>query len=258
MSGVMTLKEIDRESEQELVSRIKNSDDWRAKEQIFSMYGGILNSLAYRYRSSLLPHGDAYQVAALGLLKALERFEPRKQIAFKSFAYPCIKGELKKFYRDKAEMIRLPRRLQRLKRDVILFEESYMKSTGSEPKVNQVTGHLGADEEDVVEALTATRHPSPISLDWSHSEHDELPSLADSLGVIDTSFEEVETKIVLSQALRSLPARLRRIAELRLKEGWTQRMIAEELGVSQMHVSRLQNMAMKRLGELCFAEKISA
>lgn len=104
----MTLKEIDRESEQELVSRIKNSDDWRAKEQIFSMYGGILNSLAYRYRSSLLPHGDAYQVAALGLLKALERFEPRKQIAFKSFAYPCIEGELKKFYRDKAEMIRLP------------------------------------------------------------------------------------------------------------------------------------------------------
>jgi len=144
-----------------------------------------------------------------------------------------------------------------LKRDVILFEEDYRKSTGCEPKVGQVAEHLGTDEDDVVEALIVMEYPGLVSLDWSNSD-DELPSLADSLGIVDASFEEVETRIGLSQAIGSLPPRLRRIAELRLKEGWTQRMIAEELGVSQMHVSRLQNVAMKRLGELCFAERLSA
>lgn len=246
------------ESEEELVSRIQESGDERAKEQLFKSYGGILGSLAYRYRSPLLPHNDAYQVAALGLLKALGRFDGGKGVSFKSFAYPYIEGELKKFYRDNAEMVRLPRRLQRLKREVVLFEESCLQSTGREPGVDQVAEHLDADEDDVIEALNATCHLAPLSLDWCGDEDGERHPLISSLGACDVSFDEVETRLLLGAALAYLPPRLRHIAELRLKKGWTQKMIAEEMGLSQMHVCRLQNEAMQRLGELCFAEKMPA
>ena len=257
--GTLTLLEIDRESEEDLVLRIKEDDnDHQAKELLFKSYGSILNSLAYRYMSPLLPYGDAYQVAALGMLKALRRFDPGKHAAFKSFAYPYIEGELKRFYRDQAEMVRLPRRLQRLKREVILFEEHYTKSTGKEPGVIQVAEHLGEDEEDVIEALTASRYLGPVSLDWACSADEEKHSLAYTLGSVDASFEEVELRIMLSDAINSLPPRLRRIAEMRLRKGWTQKKIADELGISQMHVSRLQNTAMKKLAELCFAEEVPA
>ena len=249
---------MDGESEEELVSRIKDGGDKRAKEKLFRAYGGILGSLACRYSSPLLPYNDAYQVAAVGLLKALGRYDRGKGIAFKSFAYPYIEGELKKYYRDKAEMVRLPRKLQRLKREVVLCEERFLQGTGREPVVSQVASHLGAEEEDVIEALAAMRHLGPLSLDWCAGSGEEQHALVDTLGDYDASFEEVETGLLLGDALGSLPARLRRIAELRLKKGWTQKMIAEELGLSQIHVSRLQNEAMKKLAEFCFAEKLSA
>ena len=254
----MALLKIDREAEEDLVRRIKEEDDQRAKELLFKSYGNILNSLAYRYMSPMLPYVDAYQVAALGLLKALQRFDPGKQAAFKSFAYPYIEGELKRFYRDQAETIRLPRRLQRLKREVILFEEQYAKSTGCIPKVSHVSEHLGEDEDDVIEALVASRNLGPVSLDWTGPGEEERHSLAYTLGGVDDSYEEVETMIALSEAINSLPPRLRRIAEMRLRKGWTQKKIADELGISQMHVSRLQNTAMKKLAELCFAEEVPA
>ncbi len=247
----------DEQSEEELVSRINDDDDQRAKEELFHVYGGILGSLSHRYSSPLLPYNDAYQVAAVGLLKALRRYDRSKGIAFKSFAYPYIEGELKKYYRDKAEIVRLPRKLQRLKREVVLCEERFLQKTGEEPVVSQVASHLGADEEDVVEVLAAMRHFVPLSLDWCGGCGEELPPLVDILGERDATFEEIETELLLSDALNSLPPRLRRIAELRLKD-WTQKMIADELGMSQMHVSRLQNEAIKKLGKFFFEEQLSA
>ncbi|MEW6554229.1 MAG: sigma-70 family RNA polymerase sigma factor [Actinomycetota bacterium] len=246
------------ETEEELVARIVEDDDQRAKEELFRAYGGVLGSLAYRYSSPLLPYNDAFQVAALGLLKALQRYDGGKGVAFKSFAFPYIEGELKKFYRDKAEMVRLPRKLQKLKREVVLYEERFLQRTGREPVVSQVASHIGADEEDVIEALSAMHHLAPLSIDWCGKNGGEQPPLADVLGECDASFEELETSLLLGDALGSLPRRLRRIAELRLKEGWTQKMIAEEMGISQMHVSRLQNEAMRKLGEFCFADELSA
>ena len=150
-------------------------------------------------------------------------------------------------------MVRLPRKLQKMKRSVLAGKEEFIKSTGREPRVSEVAAMLGEDEEDVVEALAAINHLSPLSLDGPSSCSEEQDSLVNCVGLSDPSFEEIEIEALLSRALMELPPRLRRIAELKLKEGWTQKRIADELKISQMHVSRLQGDAMQRLGELCFA-----
>jgi len=242
----------------QLVMDINEKDDSRSKEQLFARYEGMLHGLAHKYRSPLLPHCDAYQVAALGMMKAVRRFDPSKGISFKAFAYPNVEGELKKYYRDKAEMVRLPRRLQKLKRSVLLAGESFMKSTGREPTVSELTAMLGEDKEDILEALAAISDLSPLSLDGPSSSGEESDTLAEGIGMMDQSFEKVEVDALLSQALRNMPPRLQRIAALRLKDGWTQKHIASELNISQMHVSRLQSKAMQMLGEICFAEEIPA
>jgi RNA polymerase sigma-B factor len=248
----------DEVNDLQLVRDINERDDQRSKELLFSRYEGLLHGLAHKYHSPLLPHGDAYQVAALGMMKAVRRFDPEKGISLKAFVYPNVEGELKKFYRDRAEMVRLPRKLQKLKRRVLASGESFMKSVGREPTMNEVVSMLGEDEEDVVEAMAAISDLSPLSLDGPSSSGEDQESLAMSVGMEDASFDEVEVDILIKQALRNLPLSLRRIAELRLQEGWTQKRIASELDISQMHVSRLQGKAMRMLGELCFAEEVSA
>lgn len=255
----MELMELETDrTDLQLVMDIIEKDDPRSKEQLFSRYDGMLHGLAHKYHSPLLPHCDAYQVAALGMMKALRRFDPLKGISFKAFAYPNVEGELKKYYRDKAEMVRLPRKLQKLKRRVLLAEESFMKSTGRGPTVSEVAAMLGEDEEDVLDALAAISDLAPLSLDGPSGSGEEQDPLAEGIGMEDLSFENVEIDLLLSQALRNLPPRLRRIAALRLKHGWTQKRIADDLNISQMHVSRLQSKAMHMLGEICYAEKVSA
>ncbi len=240
-------------SDAQLVACINKGEDPRRKELLFARYEGLLHGLAYKYQSPLLTHDDAYQVAALGMMKAVRRFDPARGIPFKAFAFPNVEGELKKYYRDKAEMVRLPRKLQKLKRRVLSSEESFVKSTGREPTVSEVAAMLGEDEEDILEALAAIKDLSPLSLDGPSSSRGEQDTLACCIGMEDPSFEEVEIEALLSRALKDLSPRLRRIAELRLKEGWTQKRIAQELNISQMHVSRLQGDAMKILGEACFS-----
>jgi RNA polymerase sigma-B factor len=259
--GVRKVEAMEQEinsNDLQLIENINNKDDPLSKELLFSRYEGMLHGLAHKYQSPLLPHNDAYQVAALGMMKAVRRFDPSKGVSFKAFAYPNVEGELKKYYRDKAEMVRIPRKLQRLKKRVLLSEESFIKSAARKPTVYELAVMLNEDEQDILEALAAISELSPLSLDGPWAPGEEQDSLADGIGMEDASFEEVEIDALLSQALEGLPQRLQRIAELRLREGWTQKRIARELNISQMHVSRLQGEAMHLLGELCFTEKISA
>jgi RNA polymerase sigma-B factor len=255
---IVMMKTQDDRTDLQLLKSINDEDELRAKEVLFERYEGMLHGLAHKYHSPLLPHGDAYQIAAVGMMKAVRRFDPEKGISFKAFAYPNVEGELKKYYRDKAEIVRLPRSLQKMKRRVLLGEESFMRSIGREPTVSEVASIIGENEEDVLEALAAIGDLSPLSLDGPLAPGEERNCLADGIGVEDETFEEVEIDTLLSQALQGLPPRLRRIAELRLKEGWTQKRIAHDLNISQMHVSRLQGEAMRMLGELCFAAEVPA
>lgn len=221
-----------------------------AREKLFAKYEDFLHSFAHKYSSDRLPYEEAFQVAALGLLKALNRFEPERNNSFLTFAYPTVEGEMKKYYRDHADLLRLPRPLRELRMRIAAEASRLATEEGREPDVPTLARRLRAEEEDIVEALAAGEAASVLSLEQPLGD-EETPDLHRVVGGEDPSFEEVEVRVSLESALRRLPDRQRRIVELRLRKGWTQARIARELDVSQMHVSRLLHDALTRLQRLC-------
>ena len=243
--------------DRELLIRAKSMDDPEAVEELFHSYQDLLRSLAYKYKSTLLPYEDAYQVAALGLLKALERFDPDRGTAFITFAYPTISGELKKHYRDQVEVVRIPRRIRDLKRMVLASQDRLREEYRREPTISEVAANLGAPEEDVIEALAAAKSATALSLDLQIEGDEGSDSLLYFLGYQDSAFESLENRLLLEQMLDSLPDYLVEIIDMRLR-GWTQKMIAEKINLSQMEVSRLQKKAMRMMNESCAPERESA
>ncbi|MBN2025693.1 MAG: sigma-70 family RNA polymerase sigma factor [Actinobacteria bacterium] len=234
--------------DKELLMRAKSLDDPGAVEELFHAYQDLLRSLAYKYKSTLLAYEDAYQVAALGLLKALERFDPGRGTAFITFAYPTITGELKKHYRDHMEVVRIPRRIRDLKRMIVVAQDSLRESLKREPTIPEVAASLDVPEEELIEALAAARRTTVLSLDLEVEGEEGSDSLLYFLGHQDTSYEYLENRMLIEQMMGSLPDDLREIMGLRLA-GWTQKKIAERLGISQMEVSRLQKKAVCMIGE---------
>lgn len=242
----------DEVSEAVLLERIRSGEDAAAKEEFFSRYEDLLHRFAHKYVSERLPYEDAFQLAALGLMKALHRFDPRRGVSFITFAYPTIEGELKKHYRDHLELIRLPRSLRDLRQRVNAAWRD-MEQEGKEPEVAMLAERLGAGEEEIIEVLAAQRNSNVFSLDASHGE-ERGEALESFVGAHDTAYEEVERDILIEDAIAGLPPRHRRVMELRLRKGWTQTRIARELKVSQMHVSRIIREAVELLRRECGLE----
>jgi len=240
--------------DRELVRAIKSGGCPQAVEQLFHFYQNFLWAFAHKYRSSRLPSEDAYQIAALGLLKAVERFDSERGTAFMTFAYPTVDGELKKHYRDCVEFVRLPRRIHDLKRKIAFTQESIRDQEKREPTIPQVAERLGVTDEDVIEALTATRNTQVLSLDMEFDSPYGEDTLISILGHQDGGFECMETAIVFDQIMESFPSLLREVIDLRLA-GWTQKAIAEKLNLSQVQVSRLQNRATQMITESRLLEK---
>ncbi len=243
--------------ERDMLERAKSTDDPGAVEDLFHAYQDLLRSLAYKYRSPLLAYEDAYQVAALGLLKALERFDPERGTAFITFAYPTITGELKKHYRDHVEVVRIPRRIRDLKRMVMIAQDRLREACRREPTISEVADTLNVPEEDVIEALAAARSTSVLSLDLEVEGEEGNDSLLYFVGYHDAGFEWLENRMVVEQMMDSLPDHLGEILGMRLA-GWTQKRIAEKLGISQMEVSRLQKKAVRMISESCQPVRESA
>lgn len=245
-------KEARHRREAELLERIRLEDDSRAKEEFLEDYRDLLHRFAHKYHSDRLPYEDAFQLAALGMWKAIQRFDPSRGISFITYAYPTIEGELKKHYRDHMELIRLPRPLRDL-RHRMEAECRTLEQEGSRPDVPLLAERLGVSEEEVIEVLAADRYGNVYSLDYvcGDEEGDTLGSL---VGEYDPAFEEVEREVVLEEGLSRLPHRHRQVLEMRLRGGMTQTRIARVLGISQMHVSRLIREAVEMLAAACRAE----
>ncbi len=243
------------ESEAVLLERIRNGGDTKAKERFFARYEDLLHRFAHKYSSDRLPYEDAFQLAALGLMKALHRFDPRRGVSFITFAYPTIEGELKKHYRDHLELIRLPRPLRDLRQRVVAAWRD-MEQDGKEPDVAMLAERLGTGEEEIIEVLAAQRNSSVFSLDASHGEEGG-EALESFVGTYDAAYDEVEKNILIDDALAGLPPRHRKVMELRLRRGMTQTRIARELKVSQMHVSRIIREAVELLRRSCHQEAAS-
>lgn len=206
-------------------------------EEITLLYLDLCTRMAARYDGRGIEHDDLVQVARLALLKALHRYEAGHAPSFAAYAVPTISGELKRWFRDRAWVVRPPRRLQELRADVTAERERLEQELGSTPTDADVAAALGASLCDVREVAVAATGFHPLSLDGPTGD-DERPGLEYFLAVADDDLDRADDRVCLSEALAGLEDDDRRLLVMRFVDGMTQREIGELLGVSQMHVSR--------------------
>ena len=237
-------------SDRELFARCRERGDTRAREQLAERYLPLARRLARRYQRSEEPFEDLAQVAALGLLKAIDRFDTARDVAFSSYAVPTILGELRRHFRDRTWSVRVPRDLQELALRVDRVVAQLSVEEGRAPTVAEIATAVDCSEEQVLEALQAAGAYRAGSLDAPRGGNDGEEageSLADSLGDEEAGFERAEERAALAPLLARVSQRERVVLALRFGEDLTQAEIGERIGVSQMQVSRLIRHALIRL-----------
>ena len=238
----------DREAELRLLVRYHEEGDLAAREELTERFLPLARDLALRYSYTDEPFDDLLQVASLGLVKAIDRFEPGRGTKFTSYAAPTILGELKRHFRDKGWSLHVPRDLQERTLAVSRESEALSKELGRSPKVREVAVALGCTTEEVLEAQEAAASYEAASLDAPSTPDDgESAALVDLLGGEDSGYELVEDRHAIATTWRELPDVERHVLELRFLHDMTQREIGEQIGYSQMHVSRLLRRALTRL-----------
>jgi RNA polymerase sigma-B factor len=245
-------KPVDRaeaqKTERELLVRYHREGDLAAREELAERFLPLARDLALRYSYTDEPFDDLLQVASLGLIKAIDRFEPGRGTKFTSYAAPTILGELKRHFRDKGWSLHVPRDLQERSLAVSRETEALSKQLGRSPKVREVAVGLGCTVEAVLEAQEAAASYEAASLDAPAArDDDESASLVDLLGGEDSAYELVEDRDAIASTWKALPEVERQVLELRFMHDLTQREIGEQIGYSQMHVSRLLRRALTRL-----------
>ena len=230
--------------------------DGAARAALAQQYMPLTRSLARRYERSSEPLDDLVQVASLGLLKAIDRFDPDRGIAFVSFAVPTILGELRRYFRDCCWDVHVPRGVQE---NVLQVEAAQRRLTGDRgrpPSAGELAEFLELDVERVLEALQAANAYGAVSIDAPRSSaEEESGTFADTLGDIDARYELVDAGATIAGALRHLSPREREVLVLRFAEDLTQSEVAERIGVSQMQVSRLLRRALEQLRILVRADE---
>ncbi|MBM2621418.1 RNA polymerase sigma factor SigF [Actinoplanes sp. LDG1-06] len=220
------------------------------RERAIEAWLPLARHLAHRYSGRGEPTDDLVQTATVGLIKAVDRFDASRGVDFAGYAIPTVIGEIKRHFRDRTWSVRVPRRLQELRLAITEANATLSHSLGRSPTVADVAAHLGVTEEDVLEGLEGARAYNATSLSTPISA-DGTTSLGDTLGGEDDEFELAETRVALGPALATLDEREQKILTLRFYGNLTQSQIADQIGISQMHVSRLLTKALTKLrGEL--------
>jgi RNA polymerase sigma-B factor len=231
----------------ERFARYRRTGDRRLRDELVEEHAPLAHFLASRFANRGEQRDDLVQVALVGLFKAVERFDPGRGLQFSTFATPTILGELKRHFRDRGWAVRVPRRVQELHLQLGRIVSALGQEEGRSPTPAEVAERAGVSEEAVLEAMEAGSLYRLVSLDGSVTPDDEGGELASCLGDDDPEFERIEHRSEIDELLEVLPARERRIVELRFFESMTQSEIAERVGVSQMHVSRLLTRSLELL-----------
>ena len=222
----------------------------RIRERLVAAYESLVHFLARRFQNRGEPLEDIVQVGFLGLIKAIDRFDPDLGNEFTTFATPTILGEIRRYFRDKGWAIRFPRRLQELYQQVVRTNEQMKNELGHQPSVAEVAARLGVEPDDVLEAMEMSTALTPLSIDATVGGGDEDGrQLGESVGGTDPNLDRVEMRDVLERAMQHLNERERRIMIMRFFDEMSQSEVAKRLGISQMHVSRLQRAALEQLRE---------
>lgn len=238
--------ERDRQRERALLAEMAELEPGSARHRdlrdaLITMNLPLVEHLARRFRDRGEAHEDLVQVGTVGLVKAVDRFDVGRGVEFSTFATPTIVGEIKRHFRDHGWAVRVPRRLQERRVALVRANAELSQQSGRSPTVAMLATHLGITEDEVLEGMQSAMAYSTASLDagLSPDSDDGGGSLSDTLGFLDESLEGVENRESLKPLLAALPERERRILMLRFFQNRTQSEIAQEVGLSQMHVSRL-------------------
>jgi RNA polymerase sigma-B factor len=237
-------------SEREMWRRLSASRDRAAREHLVELYMPLARRMASRYAGVSEPYDDLLQVASLGLLHAIDRYDPSRGVPFAGFAKPTILGELKRYFRDKVWTVRVPRSVHDHMAKVENATERLALELGRPPSVEELAEEVGIPAAEVLEVLEAKHNRRPLSLDAPPTGEDsEGSSGAEWVGRPDGNFDLVEDRLTIEAVLPSLDERERAVLRLRFVEELPQTEIAQRIGCSQMHISRLLRRALDQLRE---------
>jgi RNA polymerase sigma-B factor len=218
-----------------------------ARDELVHLHLPLVEHCARRFRNRGEPFEDLVQVGTIGLLKSIDRFDSDRGVEFSTYATPTIIGEIKRYFRDKGWAIRVPRRLQELRMQIGAATAELTQSLGRSPTPRELAETIGCSVEEIIEGIESSNAYSTLSLDASDDSEEGGNTMLDAIGIEDENLEHVEIRESLKPLLDALEPREKKILLLRFFKNRTQTQIAEEIGVSQMHVSRLLT---RTLGQL--------
>lgn len=218
-----------------------------ARDALVHLHLPLVEHCARRFRNRGEPLEDLVQVGTIGLIKSVDRFDSDRGVEFSTYATPTIIGEIKRYFRDKGWAIRVPRRLQELRMQIGAATAELTQSLGRSPTPRELAEAIGCSVEEIVEGIESSNAYSTLSLDASDDSDDGAASMLDAIGIDDEGLEHVEIRESIKPLLDRLEPREKKILLLRFFKNMTQSQIADEIGVSQMHVSRLLNRTLEQL-----------
>jgi RNA polymerase sigma-B factor len=238
-----------REDTKDLFAELRRTGDPQLREELAKLHLPLVEYLAKRFKDRGEPLDDLIQVGSVGLLKAIDRFDLERGVEFSTYATPTIVGELKRYFRDKGWAVRVPRRLQELSLRLNKIISALTQDLGRSPTVGEIAKRAGVTEDEVLEALESGQAYSTTSLDAPAGDDDDAPMRGDRIGEEDFRLDNLEYFASLAPLIQELPRREQEILYLRFFKGMTQSKIAEQVGISQMHVSRLLTRILEFLRE---------
>lgn len=238
----------DKEKTRELFRRFKEEGDMDAREKLVMSHLNLVRFIANKFKNRGEPIDDLIQVGYLGLLKAIDRFDPSRGLEFTTFATPTIMGEIKRHFRDKGWSVRVPRRLQELSAKVNQATDTLTSQLQRSPTIAEIADYLDTTVDEVLEAMESSSAYSSVSLEApSGADDDDTPSVIDRYATEDSDLAFTDDRIIIEEALASFSPRERDVIEMRFLKGMTQIEIAEKLGISQVQVSRLLRRTLKKI-----------
>lgn len=238
----------DKEKTHELFRRYKEEGDVEAREKLVMSHMNLVRFLANKFKNRGEPLDDLIQVGYLGLLKAIDRFDPSRGLEFTTYATPTIMGEIKRHFRDKGWSVRVPRRLQELSAKVNQATDALTTELQRSPKIEEIAEYLDASVDEVLEAMESSSAYSSVPLEGTGSnDNDDAPSVLDRYATEDSSLNFTDDRLIIEEALKGFSPREREVIDLRFLQGMTQIEIAEQLGISQVQVSRLLRRTLKKI-----------
>lgn len=247
----------DKEKTRELFRRFKEEGDMDAREKLVMSHLNLVRFIANKFKNRGEPIDDLIQVGYLGLLKAIDRFDPSRGLEFTTFATPTIMGEIKRHFRDKGWSVRVPRRLQELSAKVNQATDTLTSQLQRSPTIAEIADYLDATVDEVLEAMESSSAYSSVSLEApSGADDDDTPSVIDRYATEDSDLAFTDDRIIIEEALASFSPRERDVIEMRFLKGMTQIEIAEKLGISQVQVSRLLRRTLKKIQDKIDSEGV--